>query len=73
MNATAQTYEFRVHHTDNRTSAYYTASHGVTALEEWFGRTLEDFTRGMANRGFRYHVERNDICGRRWDSHYWSK
>ena len=68
-----QTYEFRQNHTDNCTTAYYSSGSYHTALEEWFGRSLSDFARGMEGRGFSYHKDESDIAGRRWTSHYWTK
>ena len=70
----SEAYEFKVNHTDNTTSAtYYGSSMSCVSLDEWRGRSLEDFAAGMAGRGFRHHVENHDICGRRWDTHMWVK
>lgn len=44
-----------------------------TILDEWTGRTAEEFNAGMAGRGFRYHTEEYDLSAGHYVEHVWSK
>jgi hypothetical protein len=59
----------------------YTIAHGgrgehFVCLEEWDGRTLAEFTAGMAKRAgkWAYRVEAYEIPGRgKFEEHTWTK
>lgn len=67
-----ETYTLKV--APDYTIAHYSNGRDVVCLEEWTGRSVEDFTRGMTGRGFTYAVEEYELPGRgRFVSHIWTR
>lgn len=55
------------------TIARYTRGMTQITMEEWTGRSLEDFAAGMKGRGFRYHTEDASITGKTRTDHVWTR
>jgi len=72
-NPAREAYTFKV--APEYTIAYHYDNRGnVTCLDEWSGRTVEDFASGMAGRGFSYTVETYELSGgRKFTEHHWTR
>jgi hypothetical protein len=69
--AVKETYTFKVAPT--YTCANFCRGMTFIELHEWAGRTVEDFARGMANRGFSYRKEEYDLSTGHFIEHVWEK
>ena len=69
-----ESYEFKVNDDGTTIAYHYGRSGSCTCLEEWMGRTFEDFAAGMKGRGFAHYTERVDMGdGRGWTLFVWTR
>lgn len=66
-----KTYTFKIAPT--YTIATYTNGSHTTTLDEWRGRSVEDFAAGMAGRGFSHSVDEYDLSSGHFVEHTWTK
>jgi hypothetical protein len=69
-----KTYTFKI--APDYTTASY--DHGGTSptvtMDEWFGRSLEEFAAGMKGRGYTYRTETYTLdSGRKIEEHIWER
>jgi hypothetical protein len=66
-----QTYEFKVAPTYTAATCY--TGNEAIHMDEWSGRTVEEFAAGMKGRGFSYRVEEYTLSGGRFVEHIWER
>lgn len=58
---------------DYTAATYYHGDRGAITLDEWAGRTAEEFNAGMKGRGFTYRVEVYTLSRGEFTEHIWEK
>jgi len=71
MNAT-EMYVMKVAPTYTATM-YHTATGHTAFLDEWAGRSAEDFNAGMKGRGFRYRKDEYTLSSGKFVEHIWER
>lgn len=66
-----ETYIFKV--APDYTSAEFHRGMTTITLDEWAGRTLEDFANGMKGRGFTYRTEEYTLSRGKFVEHIWER
>lgn len=66
-----ETYTFKVAPT--YTVATFSRGNTLITLDEWSGRTADDFNAGMKGRGFRYRTEEYTLSTGRFVEHIWER
>lgn len=55
------------------TVAYFGRGDHFACLDEWTGRSVQEFAAGMEGRGFQYHAETTTIGTRTTTEHTWTR
>lgn len=58
---------------DYTIATYYHADRGIIVLDEWRGRTADEFNAGMKDRGFTYTKETYTLSRGEFTEHIWSR